>query len=430
DPTGRRPRVVVISPPFLSHARPMSVFAHALRRAGAETTVACGPDFAHLAEEAGVGFAELSVTRNANTGIAERTTQAAGEAARLTEFLDATRNGAVSALLAQARHRRADLLADPDGVRERIAALHARLRPDWYVVDLLAYSATLALHCLDLPHVTFCPGHPGYLPPDDTAWFGMPAVWPRAIRPDRAELERLRDAVIGNDRAFTELFAGVVRRVAPHRPVPHRAFALCSPHAVVLNYPDLPWLPALPPGAGEAVRIGHCAGLAEHPAAGEPLSAAWEERLASIGAGPGGRPLVLVALGTFLSARDDVLRAAARGILAHCPEAAVVVAAGNRAGALRPLLDPGGSGGGRLLVADSVPQRALLGRARAMVHHGGNNSFTECLWAGVPAVVLPFSSDQFAVAHDAERAGAGGAPGAAPHGRAAGHPGGRTAPGR
>ncbi|WP_228474168.1 glycosyltransferase, partial [Streptomyces calidiresistens] len=406
-PRGRRPRVVVISPPFLSHARPMSVFARALHRAGADTVLACGPDFAHLAEEAGTGFAELIVTRNANTGIAERTEQAAGEAARLREFLEATRDGAVPALFAQARHRRADLLADPDGVRERIAALHARLRPDWYVVDLLAHSAALALYCLGLPRVTFCPGHPGYLPADDTSWFGMPTAWPRAIRPDPAELERLRAAVIGNDRMFTELFATVVRRVAPHRPVPRRAFALCSPHAVVFNYPDLPWLPALPPGAGEAVRIGHCVGVGEEPGPGEAPTTAWEERLASIGAGPGGRPLVLVALGTFLSARDDVLRAAAEGILAHCPRAAVVVAAGNRTAALLPLLAPGGPGGGRLLVADSVPQRALLGRARAMVHHGGNNSFTECLWAGVPAVVLPFSSDQFAVAHDAERSGAG-----------------------
>jgi UDP:flavonoid glycosyltransferase YjiC (YdhE family) len=43
----------------------------------------------------------------------------------------------------------------------------------------------------------------------------------------------------------------------------------------------------------------------------------------------------------------------------------------------------------------------------AIVHHGGNNTFTEALEAGVPALVLPFSSDQFCVAHDAERSGAG-----------------------
>lgn len=55
----------------------------------------------------------------------------------------------------------------------------------------------------------------------------------------------------------------------------------------------------------------------------------------------------------------------------------------------------------------SVPQQALLEHVDLMVHHGGNNSFTECVRAGVPALVLPFSSDQFSVARDAERSGAG-----------------------
>jgi UDP:flavonoid glycosyltransferase YjiC (YdhE family) len=52
------------------------------------------------------------------------------------------------------------------------------------------------------------------------------------------------------------------------------------------------------------------------------------------------------------------------------------------------------------------PQPSVIPQVDAVIHHGGNNSFTECLRAGVPALVLPFSSDQFAVAADAERAGA------------------------
>ncbi len=79
----------------------------------------------------------------------------------------------------------------------------------------------------------------------------------------------------------------------------------------------------------------------------------------------------------------------------------VVVAAGERTAALADLA------GDRVEVARSVPQRALLDHVDAMVHHGGGNSFTECLRAAVPAVVLPFSSDQFSVARDAERSGAG-----------------------
>ncbi|MEV8038438.1 hypothetical protein [Streptomyces sp. NPDC086182] len=42
-----------------------------------------------------------------------------------------------------------------------------------------------------------------------------------------------------------------------------------------------------------------------------------------------------------------------------------------------------------------------------LAHHGGSDSFTECVRAGVPALLLPFSSDQLFVAWDAEGSGAG-----------------------
>ena len=52
-----------------------------------------------------------------------------------------------------------------------------------------------------------------------------------------------------------------------------------------------------------------------------------------------------------------------------------------------------------------MPQTALLPYVDLVVHHGGNNSFTECLYYGRPMVLLPFSSDQFNIARDAEAAG-------------------------
>ncbi|MFJ9596703.1 glycosyltransferase [Streptomyces virginiae] len=386
------PRVVVVSPPFISHARPLSVLAGALRRRGADVYFGCAPAFEHLAREARVGFEPLSVTRNANTGVAEATVQDAREAARLAEFLDATREGAVPALLAQARHRRADLLADPDGVLDALRSAHRRLRPDWYVVDQLSYPVTLALHCLGLPYATFCPGHPSYVLSGPDAYFGVPHAWPDALRPDPERLAELRAAARENDEAFTALFAAFARRHAPSRPAPGRAFALSSPHAVVHAYPAFPWLPAAAPGP---VRLfaGHMAAVAG------PLDAEWDARLKTLRSS--GERVVLVALGTFLSARDDVLRTVVTGILDGMADVSVVVAAGGRTAALADLA------GARAVVVPSVPQRALLEQVDAMVHHGGGNSFTECLRAGVPAVVLPFSSDQFSVARDAERAGAG-----------------------
>ncbi|MFE1250171.1 glycosyltransferase [Streptomyces sp. NPDC058741] len=386
------PRIVVVSPPFHSHATPLSALAGALAARGAEVFFACAPAFEPLADRAGVRFVPLTVTRNANTGVAERTDQAAREAERLTEFLRATRRGPVETLLTQARHRRADMLADPEGVYEDLRAVDRRLRPDWYVVDQLAYAATLALHCLGVPYASYCPGHPGYVLSGPDAFFGLPHDWPEAVRPDPSRLTALSAAVRDNDRAFTELFAAFARDRVPPAPDPGRAFALTSAHAVVYSYPALPWLPERAEGPAHLF-AGHMVGPDEPPAPD------WTRRLK--GLRERADRVVLVALGTFLSARDDVLRTVLSGLLDGTDDTAVVVAAGARADALADLA------GSRAVVVPAVPQRQLLPHVDAMVHHGGGNSFTECLRAGVPALVLPMSSDQFAVARDAERAGVG-----------------------
>ncbi|MGW6413562.1 glycosyltransferase [Streptomyces sp. NPDC055055] len=389
---GRGARVAVVSPPFLSHAQPLSVLAGALARAGAEVHFVSAPAFAPLARVAGVGFVPLTVTRNANTGVARSTRQGAREAERLREFLASTRDGAVATLLLQSRHRGEDMLADPGGVLAGMRALHASLAPDWYVVDQLSYPVTLALHCLGLPFVTFCPGHPTYVPHSPDALFGVPYAWPRAVRPADEELRELRRAARADDVAFTERFAEVARTHTPAAPSPGRAFALTSRHAVVFNYPEFRWLPEHPPGTTRFLYGGHCL-----PAREPDPGPEWDTVVRRLRTAR--ERLVLIALGTFLSARDDVLATLVRGILAQVPDAAVVVAAGDRAAALSSLSGPS------VHIAEAVPQRWLLRRVDAMVHHGGNNSFTECVASGTPALVLPFSSDQFAIAHDAERAG-------------------------
>lgn len=386
------PRIVIISPPFFSHARPLSVLAAALRERGADVHFACSEAFEDLAVRAGARFVPLTVTRNANTGVAEATEQEAAEAARLGEFLDATRHGAVPALMTQARHRRADMLADPEGVLAQLRALDERLRPDWYVVDQLGYAVTLGLHCLGVRYATFCPGHPTYVLAGPDSYFGVPYDWPAALRPDPRRLADLTAAARENDDAFTTLFEAFARTEAPAAPAPGRAFALTSPDAVLYSYPELPWLP-VPPAGPEHVYAGHMVGAAE------PLDDDWSRRLRRLR--ERADRVVLVALGTFLSARDDVLRAVVSGVVDGTDGTAVVVAAGRRTAALADLA------GDRVVVAPSVPQQSLLAHVDAMVHHGGNNSFTECLRFGVPALVLPFSSDQFAVARDAERAGVG-----------------------
>jgi UDP:flavonoid glycosyltransferase YjiC (YdhE family) len=56
---------------------------------------------------------------------------------------------------------------------------------------------------------------------------------------------------------------------------------------------------------------------------------------------------------------------------------------------------------------DYAPYGDLLPRARAVVHQGGIGTTAQGLRAGVPAVVVPFSHDQFDNGSRVERAGAG-----------------------
>ncbi|MFI2213871.1 glycosyltransferase [Streptomyces sp. NPDC020141] len=390
-PSGPGPRVAVLSPPFYSHARPLSVLGRELCRAGADVLFASGAEFASLAKESGLAFRVFESTSNRNTGVAGRTRQGADDRDRLRAFLDATRQGAVPTLLLQSRHRRADMLNRPLEVLEAVRELHREVRPDWYLVDQLSYPVTLALHCLGLPFATYCPGHPGYIPADGQL-FGVPGRWPGALRPDAAELAGLRETAAATEERFTAAFNEVVAASGTGAEPVGRAFALASGRARLFTYPRPSGAPAAGSGAAADRDLyqGHCT-------VPERLSPDWRARLAGLG----GPPRVLVALGTFLSARDDVLRTVVAGVRAAAPAAAIVVAAGENAGRLADLVDE------RTVVEPFVPQRALLPSMDLMVHHGGNNSFTECLRAGVPALVLPFSSDQFAIAADAESLGVG-----------------------
>jgi len=106
---------------------------------------------------------------------------------------------------------------------------------------------------------------------------------------------------------------------------------------------------------------------------------------------------VYVSFGSFLSVRGDVLAVvvdALRGL-----DVRVALAHGSSPrGALGPL--PEG-----WLVREVLPQVTLLRHAALGITHGGNNSVTEALTAGVPLLVLPFSTDQFAGAAALEKAG-------------------------
>lgn len=74
------------------------------------------------------------------------------------------------------------------------------------------------------------------------------------------------------------------------------------------------------------------------------------------------------------------------------------------------VLDPAGVLGpqpSNVVVAQRVPQLALLPRISAVVCHGGHNTVCEALWHGIPLVVAPIRDDQPIIADQVVRAGAG-----------------------
>ena len=103
-----------------------------------------------------------------------------------------------------------------------------------------------------------------------------------------------------------------------------------------------------------------------------------------------------MSFGSFLSVRADVLQRVADALASLGLRAAIATG--------ESVLTDVPEG---WLVRGFLPQVRLLGNAAAAVTHGGNNSVTEAMTFGVPLVVLPFSTDQFAGAAAIENHGFG-----------------------
>jgi UDP:flavonoid glycosyltransferase YjiC (YdhE family) len=104
-------------------------------------------------------------------------------------------------------------------------------------------------------------------------------------------------------------------------------------------------------------------------------------------------------MGTFLSYRRDIIEQCINTIKEEYPDSLIVAAAGASTSKLKRYLSAD------VIVKEYVPQRGLLPHMNAVIHHGGNNSFTESLFFGIPMIIMPFSSDQFDIASDAEDMG-------------------------
>lgn len=381
--------ILIISPPFYSHFSPLLTIAKALQRSGqVRVVIATSPSFQDQVHSAGCEFDRLEVTSNANTGIAEKTRQANQEKRRLNQFLRATYQGTIPTLWIQAKHRLLDMLPDPPPIYTRIQELQQLWQPSIYLVDQLNYAVTLSLYALGYPFLTFCPGHPTYIPEGDRI-FGVPYAFPSSIQPSESKLHKLKNLASQTEREFTAVFNRFLEQSAPHLPPVENAFRLSSSRAILFNYPDFGHLHLQRENPTKWFG-GHC--FSPNP----PLDPEWQE---IIHANKMRFPKILLSFGTFLSARSDVIQKVLMYVKELFPNGLFIAAVGGRLKEYRQFQN------NQIILSEFLPQTALLPYMDFVIHHGGNNTFTETLYHSKPMLIFPFSSDQFSIAHDAESFG-------------------------
>ena len=291
----------------------------------------------------------------------------------------------VATLRLQAEARQRDLLWEPAAVTERLGEIVADVSPTLVVSDQLAFGATLALRALEQPHVSFHPGHPAAIPGPGEL-YGFPSHRPEQFRADARELAELRRLCAAVSERFTRTFNDTLRQLNPRAEPVATALSATSPLLTLLNYPvqlagqRRALLPRSARFVGASVRRG-----------GE-LSG----ELATLLEAEDSRPRIYVSLGSFLSARADVLRRVVSAF--RTLPVRVVVASGVTPRSALGAIPPDWH------VASYLPQPEVLRSCDLAICHGGNNTVTEALWAGVPLLVCPFSTDQFAGAEDVRRA--------------------------
>ena len=97
-----------------------------------------------------------------------------------------------------------------------------------------------------------------------------------------------------------------------------------------------------------------------------------------------GKPLIYVSYGS-LGAGDTELLKRVIGVLGKMPVRALVN--------VGDYLDQYTDIPPNVIIGKWFPQPSVIPQADAVIHHGGNNSFTECLYFGKPALIMPYVWD-------------------------------------
>ncbi|MBC9935999.1 MULTISPECIES: glycosyltransferase [unclassified Leucobacter] len=381
--------LLIISPDYASHLYPLAALGSSWLEAGERVVVATGPATASIVRSFGYEHVSLQLSRGSNPGIIRAEEQPDGEDDALRGFFAATREGMIQTLSFQAEARLNDLMWEPVATARAVQAIVEDLNPTTIMVDHLAYSARLALVAAGIDYVDVVLGHPTALPMTAAGEvYGLPPAWPSAFSPSEQQVTELRELCEQVSQSFTSEWNTALAELAPNRAPSPNAFAEHG-DPLVFNYPA----ELMPPD-----RLAH---LPAHQFIGASVRAETPEPHIEEWLSATDEPFVYVSFGSFLSVRGDVLGKVAEALRVANVRAAIAYGSADIAD-LGDVPD-------HWLVGEFLPQVTLLGAAALGVTHGGNNSVTEALTFGVPLVVLPFSTDQFAGAEALERIGFGAA---------------------
>lgn len=377
--------LLVIAPDYASHVLPLANLATGWRDRGERVVVATGPATAGIVEDFGYHRVDLQLGRGSNPGVIRAENQPTGEGEALRGFFAATRQGMVATLSNQARRRRGDQLWKPVEKATAVLRIIDQVRPDQVLVDHLAFAARVGLHAETIPYGDVVLGHPSALPVGEEV-YGYPTAWPTCLRPEAAALRTLRRECEEVRDAFTADWNAALVALSSAAATTSDAFTIHG-NQLLFNYPR-----SLHPERRTALLPSHTfLGSAVRTERSNTDVAQWLQAA--------GAPIVYASLGSFLSARSDVLATIAAVLRRLEVRVALAVGSADRR-VLGQLPD-------HWLVREYLPQVEILDHASLAITHGGNNSITEALSAGVPLMVLPLSTDQFAGAAAVESAGVG-----------------------
>ncbi|MFZ0013620.1 MAG: glycosyltransferase [Acidimicrobiia bacterium] len=373
--------ILVVVPDYASHYFPLSAVGETLQSRGNRVVVATGPGLRSRVVADGFEHRRVGLGPGSNSGLLRTDSQSLEEQRQMELFFDASRQGMVPTHLHQARNRQRDLLHQPERVAQDMSRLLGDVRPDGVVVDQLAFGATAALRGLGRRFISFHPGHPSAI---STGWpYGYPPRIPKRIRvdvDDLAELKALCQQVVNR---FTSEYNDAVLALDSSAELVPDAFAAVSPCRTVINFPtQLAGAYPLPH------RVSYIGSSIRHQDLPRDLARSHTRR-----------PRIYASLGSFFSGRIDILQKLVSAFRNQNVE--LMLASGTT-----PRSELGNIPE-HWTVSEYLPQPALLRTADLAITHGGNNTVTEALTAGVPLLVGPLSTDQFAAAADIESAGLG-----------------------